>query len=60
MYFNQRVAVTEVLTSLRDAALQDKFGVFRVDPGSIKQISSPTAQGMWLHTLYDEVQNSLK
>ncbi|XP_022792750.1 proto-oncogene tyrosine-protein kinase receptor Ret-like [Stylophora pistillata] len=45
MYFNQRVAVNEVLTSLRDAALQDKFGVFRVDPGSIKQISSPTAQG---------------
>ena len=42
MKFNQSVIVSDVLTSLSDAARQDKFGVFKVDPGSIKQVLIPT------------------
>ena len=38
MKFNQSVIVSDVLTSLSDAARQDKFGVFKVDPGSIKEV----------------------
>ena len=45
MYFNQSVDVSDVLTSLKDAAGQDKFGVFKVDPGSLKQVSLPNIQG---------------
>ena len=51
MYFNQRVAVSDVLTSLKDAAVQDKFGVFKVDPGSIKQVSLPNIQGICIYFL---------
>ena len=47
MYFNQRVDVSDVLTSLKDAARQEKFGVFKVDSDSIKQVSSPTVQGRY-------------
>ena len=36
--FNQSVVVSNVLTFLSDAAMQDKFGVFKVDPDSIKQV----------------------
>ena len=42
MKFNQSVIVSDVLTSLSNAARQDKFGVFKVDPGSIKQVLIPT------------------
>ena len=42
MKFNQSVIVSDVLTSLSDAARQDKFGVFKVDPGSIKEVLIPT------------------
>lgn len=43
MKFNQSVIASEVLTVLKDAAKNDKFGDFEVDPNSIKQTSpSPT------------------
>ena len=42
MKFNQSVIVNNVLTFLSDAARQDKFGAFKVDPGSIKQVLIPT------------------
>ena len=38
MKFNQSVIVSDVLTSLSDAARQDKFGAFKVDPDSIKRV----------------------
>ena len=38
MRFNQSVILSSVLTLLSDAARQDKFGVFKVDPDSIKQV----------------------
>lgn len=41
--FNQSAVASEVLIVLKDAAKQNKFGDFKVDPESIKQISpSPT------------------
>ncbi|PFX13364.1 Tyrosine kinase receptor Cad96Ca [Stylophora pistillata] len=46
MYFNEIVAISAVLTSLKNAAEQNKFGVFRVDPASIKQVSSATVPGV--------------
>ena len=42
MRFNQSVIVSNVLTFLSDAARQDKFGAFKVDPDSIKQVLIPT------------------
>ena len=42
MRFNQSVFVNNVLTVLSDAARQDKFGGFKVNPGSIKQVFIPT------------------
>ena len=42
MKFNQIVIVSNVLTFLSDAARHDKFGAFKVDPGSIKQVLIPT------------------
>ncbi|XP_066024499.1 proto-oncogene tyrosine-protein kinase receptor Ret-like isoform X3 [Pocillopora verrucosa] len=42
MRFNQSVILSNVLTFLSDAARQDKFGVFKVDPDSIKQVLTPT------------------
>ncbi|PFX15676.1 Titin [Stylophora pistillata] len=45
MYFNQSVATSTVLTSLKNAAKQNKFGVFKVDPASIKQVSLPNVAG---------------
>ena len=42
MKFNQSVIVSNVLTFLSDAAKQDKFGAFKVNPGSIKQVLIPT------------------
>ena len=38
MKFNQSVVVSNVLTVLSDAARQDKFGGFEVNPDSIKQV----------------------
>ena len=38
MSFNRSVVVSNVLTVLLDAARQDKFGGFKVDPESIKQV----------------------
>ena len=42
MRFNQSVIVSNILTFLSDAARQDKFGAFKVDPDSIKQVLIPT------------------
>ena len=42
MSFNRSVVVSNVLTVLLDAARQDKFGGFKVDPESIKQVFIPT------------------
>ena len=42
MRFNQSVIVSNVLTFLSDAARQDKFGAFKVDPDSLKQVMIPT------------------
>ena len=57
MKFNQSVIASEVLDVLKDAARQDNFGDFKVDPDSLKQISpSPTGaagtQGMVNCSLY--------
>ena len=42
MRFNRSVVVSSVLTVLFDAAMEDKFGGFKVDPESIKQVFIPT------------------
>ena len=42
MRFNQTVVVSNVLIVLSDAARQDKFGGFKVNPDSIKQVSIST------------------
>ena len=42
MKFNQSVIVNNVLTFLSNAARQDKFGAFKVDSVSIKQVLPPT------------------
>lgn len=42
MRLNQSVVVSHLLTLLSDTARQDKFGVFKVDPDSIKQVFIPT------------------
>ena len=41
MRFNQTVVVSNVLIVLSDAARQDKFGGFKVNPDSIKQVLIP-------------------
>ena len=40
--FNQSVVVSNVLIVLSDAARQDKFEGFKVNPDSIKQVLIPT------------------
>ena len=53
MRFNRSVVVSNVLTVLLDAARQEKFGGFKVDPESIKQVfittdgSESTTKGMF-------------
>ena len=42
MRFNQSVVVSNVLTLLSDAATEDQFGGFKVNPDSIKQVLIPT------------------
>ena len=42
MRFNHSVVVSNVLIVLSDAARQDKFRGFKVNPDSIKQVSIPT------------------
>ena len=42
MRFNQTVVVSNVLIVLSDAARQDKFRGFKVNPDSIKQVLIPT------------------
>ena len=42
MRFNQNVVVSNVLIVLSHAARQDKFGGFKVNPDSIKQVLIPT------------------
>ena len=42
MRFNQSVVVSNVLTLLSDAARQDQFGGFKVNPDSIELVSIPT------------------
>ena len=50
MRFNQSVVVSHVLTFLSDVARQGKFGVFKVDPSSIKQVLIPTDHDGWEST----------
>ena len=53
MRFNRSVVVSNVLTVLLDAARREKFGGFKVDPESIKQVfittdgSESTTKGMF-------------
>ena len=42
MRFNKSVVVSNVLIVLSDAARQDKFGGFKVNPDSIQQVLIPT------------------
>ena len=42
MRFNKSVVVSNVLIVLSDAARQDKFGGFKVNPNSIQQVLIPT------------------
>ena len=42
MRFNQSVVVSNVLTLLSDAARQDQFEGFKVNPDSIELVSIPT------------------
>ena len=42
MRFNQSVVIRNVLIALSHAARQDKFGGFKVNPDSIKQVLIPT------------------
>ena len=42
MRFNQSVVVSNVLTLLSDAAREDQFGGFKVNPDSVKQVLMPT------------------
>ena len=42
MRFNQSVVVSNILMVLSHAATQDKFGSFKVSPGSIQQVLIPT------------------
>ena len=42
MRFTQSVVVSNVLIDLSDAARQDKFEGFKVNPDSIKQVLIPT------------------
>ena len=42
MRFNQSVVVSNVLIVLSHAARQDRFGGFKVNPDSIKQVLIPT------------------
>ena len=41
MRFNRSVVISNVLTVLSDAARQDKFGGFKVDPESMKEVFIP-------------------
>ena len=42
MRFNQSVVVSSILTLLSDAARQEQFGGFKVNPDSIELVSIPT------------------
>ena len=42
MRFDQSVVVSHVVTSLSDAAREDRFGDFKVDPDSIKEALTST------------------
>ena len=42
MRFNQSVVVSNVLTLLSDAARQEQFGGFKVNPDSIELVLMPT------------------
>ena len=57
MKFNRSVVVSNVLTILLDAARQDKFGGFKVDPESIKQVFIPTdgSESTTKGTFYKEI-----
>ena len=57
MRFNRSVVVSNVLTVLLDAARQDKFGGFKVDPESIKQVFIPTdgSESTTKGTFYKEI-----
>ena len=57
MRFNRSVVFSNVLTVLLDAARQDKFGGFKVDPESIKQVFIPTdgSESTTKGTFYKEI-----
>ena len=57
MWFNQSVVVSKVLTVLSDAARQDKFGGLKVNPDSIKQLSTPPdgSENTTKGKLYEEI-----
>ena len=57
MKFNQNVVVSDVLIVLSDAARQNKFGGFKVNPDSVKQVfiltegSESTSKGTSYHEI---------
>ncbi|CAH3157700.1 unnamed protein product [Pocillopora meandrina] len=57
MRFNRSVVVSSVLTVLLDAARQGKFGGFKVDPESIKQVFMPAddSESTTKGTFYKEI-----
>ena len=57
MRFNRSVVVSNVLTVLLDAARHDKFGGFKVDPESIKQVFMPAddSESTTKGTFYQEI-----
>ncbi|CAH3147000.1 unnamed protein product [Pocillopora meandrina] len=55
MRFDQRVVLSHVVTSLSDAAREDRFGDFKVDPDSIKQVL--TSKGTcYKETVSDQIK----
>jgi len=64
LVFNQSVNEGDVISALKTAAQQDKFGKFSVDPDSIKQTSqsptastSPTSKGGTKGTVYSKTKS---
>ena len=62
MRFNHSVVVSNVLIVLSDAARQDKFRGFKVNPDSIKQVSIPTdgAESTKKGKFYKEIVKCLR
>ena len=55
MRFDQSVVLSHVVTSLSDAAREDRFGDFKVDPDSIRQVL--TSKGTcYKETVSDQIK----